>query len=466
MTTRIFSICIILMAYPLNAQQPSLAGDWHLEQQRIRSHRGESGEEFLRGYSEGLDLEIFPDHRFSAGTDSGRWIFSNGYLLAIQKTHIDSLALNEGGDSFTFATSNSFGSPSESIRESGFTVALKRPSEDPTSVQVAGDWVLLRQSLQFSEIDEDGSVTANLLEVNHNRTDINLDVSGTFQGEVVTDTESPENQGTMLSGTWLMNDGEFSALVGGETVSRPNLSAGGDLIIHGQEDSLENGNETLLGTTTEIWLKRPDSLAISDVVGSWGLAGSMIEVLPDTGSNTLELVDIGIQNARIAFNLDGTGTISNLNSETVLRSDPAQNVTWTIDSKEIVVTAGGRIFRFTMSAGKDFAGLLKSELDPDSNVRRFDFFALSKLPKTPGFAADAANGSLSGPSGINPVVALTIQSVEGIPYQVQESANLADWITRSAPIVGTGEKITSTFEAISAGTRFYRWKLLPLGEPP
>ena len=94
-----------------------------------------------------------------------------------------------------------------------------------------------------------------------------------------------------------------------------------------------------------------------------------------------------------------------------------QNFTWTLDAREILVSAGDGEFRFTMTEGKDFAVLLRSPLATD--LREFNFFALSKLPKVPGFAADAANGSLNSTSGVSPEVTLTIESVAGIPYQVE-----------------------------------------------
>lgn len=132
--------------------------------------------------------------------------------------------------------------------------------------------------------------------------------------------------------------------------------------------------------------------------------------------------------------------------------------------REILVSAGDGEFCFTMTEGKDFAVLLKSTLATD--LREFNFFALSKLPRVPGFAANATSGSFNSMAGVSPKVTLTIESVAGIPYQVEESANLAGWITRTPPVLGTGGEISSTFEATSTGNRFYRWKLLPLEESP
>jgi hypothetical protein len=318
--------------------------------------------------------------------------------------------------------------------------------------------------MEFSEVEVGRSTTSTLLEVNHTRSEDSLDINGTLRGETIIDTERPDNEETTFDGTWEMIDGEFSALVGGETTARPNLSSGADLILHTQEDRLEIDGETFFGTTMEAWVKRPESLSSEEVIGSWGLSGIITEILPVTGTDSIELRDFEPQEARIEFQADGTGTISNLTSSDIPQRSSDQNFTWTLDAREILVSAGDGEFRFTMTEGKDFAVLLKSTLATD--LREFNFFALSKLPNVPGFTADAANGSLNSTSGISPEVALTIESVAGIPYQVEESENLAEWITRTPPVLGTGGETTSTLEAISTRNRFYRWKLLPLEEAP
>ena len=100
-------------------------------------------------------------------------------------------------------------------------------------------------------VEVGGSTTTTLLEVNHTRSEVSLNINGTLRGETIIDTEMPDNEETTIDGTWAMTDGEFSALVGGETTARPNLSSGADLILHTQEDRLKIDGETFFGTTME-----------------------------------------------------------------------------------------------------------------------------------------------------------------------------------------------------------------------
>lgn len=456
----------LLSVHQLGAQQPPLAGNWRVGQQRVFYQRMDDDRFFAMATSDEVEVDFFSDHRLTTGPDTGRWIFSNGYLLAVQAAQIDTLALNESGSVFFFASSNIDGPLANFSGEANFRVAIKTATEAPTIPEMVGSWTLFRQKLEFVESSAGGSSNVSLSEVNHNRIDVTLLANGTFQGENITDTESPANEGQAITGTWNVAGGALSITTGGETSLRPHISAGADFILHTKEEQVTTGEETFFSTELEIWVKRTTTLTAQDLFGRWGLSGATTELLQSGGGNPPSLREAGTQQSEVVFRPDGTGLITEIQSGNNSDTARRQPFTWSIDGQEFSLSADGGSFSFVVSEKKDVSILLNANIDPGSGAERYNLFALSKLPNAPGFAAQSRNGTFELPEIPPGDISLEIQSVNGIPYQVEESSDLATWITRTPPILGTGEEITSSFSPFPAPRRFFRWRILPLNDAP
>lgn len=443
------------------AQEPSMAGTWQMARQTL----GSRVEDSVR-FPEEVSSDIQPIHflangSFSVGPDSGTWLFSRDYLLAVQPGGVNSVAVNTTGDTFIFAEAESKDlGDGISTNQGRFAVVVKEPMTPTTTSQVLGGWVLFQQELEYRDSPSGGTTMRTLREVSQSRTNLTLNSGGTFNAVTVIDTNDPGDVGTVISGTWLMSGGAFEATVGPEVVTRTGFSSGKDLLVHVEEGSAMDGSDTLGSARMDVWVKKASTLTVPDLVGCWGLAGTTIDLEVDAGGGGQSLGMIGFEESVLEFRSDGTGTRRVVDNREAAVIGLSEDFVWTLDGNEIVMTTTEGAFQFVVSAQKDTALMQQFEADIANERESFDFFAMVKLPDAPGFGGMPMDIALVD-VGSDRKAVLTTPTVVGLRYQVEVSENLTGWQSLGPIMMGTGGMISSNLPALPSEASYFRWRILP-----
>lgn len=299
----------------------------------------------------------------------------------------------------------------------------------------------------------------SLRAVSHNRTDISLRFNETFRAEVILDTDDPGDVGNIIDGNWEMNAGVLEATVGPELIERRHFSSGGDLLIHTEEESAADGDDTLHSSKLDVWIKRPVTLQPEDVIGRWAIAGMTIDLEVDAGGGEQYLDGIGFEESVLDFRADGTGTRRVMDNQTPAAIGMTEEFTWFRAGLDLQVTTPEQSYFFVMSAQKDFGMLQNFEANLAAETETFEFYGLVKLPDAPGFAGEPLELTLlEEKGGMRPI--LTTLTRTGVRYQVETSNSLGGWQGLGPIMTGTGGTISSNLPVLSGEENFFRWRML------
>ncbi|MFC0016281.1 hypothetical protein [Roseibacillus persicicus] len=443
------------------AQEPPMAGNWQLAQLSVEN-RGVGDERIPDEISAELSpVNFLADGTFATGAESGRWFFSDNYLLAVQPGNVGVVAANTTGDTFIFAEADfeDLGG-GDFTQKTTFNVGVKSPTTSLTATQVVGDWVYFQQEVDSIDSPSGGGTVRTWDGVSHQRIDVTFNANGTFTAEKVSDTDDPSEVGDLFGGTWTISGGDLEADAGGEVITLSHFSSGGDLLVATEEESYEVFEETFNSSKMDLWVKQPETLTTADLVGVWAIAGTTIDLEVDAGGGGQYLDDIGFEESELDFRADGTGTRRVVDNREPAAIGLTEDFTWSLVGNEVELVVEGQAYRFVMSAEKDFAAMQNFESNLGEESESFDYFAMVRLPDVAGFGRAPLDLVLiEEENGARPV--LQTPTVQGVRYQVEMSEDLDDWQSLGPIMAGTGDVIFSNLPALPGEKTYFRWRILP-----
>ena len=448
--------CVSLMTNSYG-EEPEIEGEWAFAQLR-GAYQTDGNENFLsfNSYSiETFSLDIFSDNRLVANGETFKWIFSDDLLVLIDSDVTENLTFNFTGDTFALAQGTPFGVPEQ---ESAISVVVLPPEAPFTRTNFDNtEWKIYSKRVE----SEEGSGSDGerfLQEVSMECVELSLSDDLTFEAVILANNLAPSDVGEIITGTWQVNAGELELLIDGELLSTGPISAGGDLIVKTEAEE----DQSSFKDTLELWIKTPQTLVASDIIGRWG--GDILETDLTTNPSTLEqsLEGVRYEQSDFYFNADQTLTIITRLTNNPFDIGFVETFTWSIDGNDVLVTGSGFPARLSVSEQKDTIAVGVSELDTTSNLEEVRLTVLNKLPDAPGFAG-APIGIETVSNGIMNQVTLDAEtSLLDVRYGVEKITNLTDVTLLPAVVDGDGGPFSFLVDETDDFNAFYRLKILSL----